>query len=179
MPDGRDLSRESARYLRTVYLPRLRRALETLPAGDLWWRPHAGSIAVGNILMHLEGNVRQWILSGLGGAPDSRRRDLEFSTRDGPALAPLLDRLQACVEEAAELVASLPEEALGRLYTIQGTEVSGLSAVLHVVEHFSWHTGQAVWIAKARAGRDHHLHFYDDALLNAAHNAPGPGAATS
>ena len=61
--------RNSSRYLRDTYLPRLSRALETLPAGDLWWRPHDGALSFGNILLHLEGNVRQWLLSGMGGEP--------------------------------------------------------------------------------------------------------------
>ena len=72
---------EAAQYLDAVYLPRLERALGVLPADDLWWQPHDGAISVGNILLHLEGNVRQWLLSGLGGAVDARDRSSEFAAK--------------------------------------------------------------------------------------------------
>jgi len=160
--------RESVQYLRDTYLPRLERALQVLPAADLWWRPNADVIAFGTVLLHLEGNVRQWILAGLGGAPDDRRRSEEFSeTGEGaPTGEALLAALRTTVEEACEVVGSLDAEALAASYRIQGFDTSGLQAVYHVVEHFSWHTGQAVWIAKARAGAGHDLAFYDDARLD-------------
>lgn len=73
---------------------------------------------------------------------------------------------------AAALIAALSDDVLRAPVTIQGFETTGLGAVLHVVEHFSWHTGQVVWIAKARAGAAHGLALYDDAAINAARN-PG------
>ena len=161
---------ESARYLREVYPPRLERALATLPPGDLWWSPHPECLSVGTILRHLEGNVRQWILSGLAGAPDSRDRAAEFASPEHPDAAPLLGRLRATLETAAAHVASMDAAALARAHTIQGFATTGQDAVYHVVEHVSWHTGQAVWIAKARAGAGHGLSFFDDAKVNAARN---------
>jgi uncharacterized damage-inducible protein DinB len=163
--------RESAGYWVKTYLPRLERALEALPAGDLWWTPHGGVISMGNILLHLEGNVRQWILSGLGGAPDSRERAGEFSATDSELSGQLLlDRLRDTATQAAALVEALDEQALLAARTIQGFETTGLGAVYHVVEHFSWHTGQAVWIAKARAGVEHGVAFYDEDKVNRARN---------
>lgn len=171
---------EMVKYLREAYLPRLRAALETLPDGDLWWRPHDGVISFGTVLLHLKGNVRQWICSGLGGAPDHRERAEEFAAigeaeerRDGAAL---LARLAATVEAACAVIADLDADALTREWRIQGFEVTGTYAVSHVVEHFSWHTGQAVWIAKARAGAGHGIAFYDEAAVNAARNAPEESA---
>jgi len=161
---------ESARYLRDVYLPRLAAALETLPAEDVWWRPHPETVSFGTILSHLEGNVRQWVLSGLGGQPDQRDRASEFSAEVGPDGLTLLARLEATVEQACGVLAGLREQDLERSFTIQGFETTGRSAVYHVVEHFSWHTGQATWIAKARAGAGHGLAFYDEARINAARN---------
>ncbi len=163
-------ARESARFLREVHLPRLSRALETLPRADLWWQPHAGAIAVGTILRHLEGNVRQWILSGIGGADDRRDRAGEFAGSERPEGTALLERLAQTVNEASALIAGLGEAELLASYSIQGAKTTGLQAIYHVVEHFSWHTGQAVWIAKARAGAAHGLAFYDDAAINAARN---------
>ena len=164
--------RESAVYLRDTYLPRLERALEVLPEGDLWWRPHEGVLSFGTVLLHLEGNVRQWILSGLGGAPDHRERAAEFAaTGEGaPPAAELVSRLGATVRAAAEVIEALSDETLDASITIQGFETTGLAAVYHVVEHFSWHTGQAAWIAKARAGASHGLAYYDESAINNARN---------
>jgi len=160
----------ASRYVRDVHLDRLRAAADTLPDGDLWWRPHEGVISLGNILLHLEGNVRQWWISGLGGRSDARDRASEFEAGDGPTAAELLDVLAETVRDGTDIVDRLGEAELVAPITIQGMETTTLDAVLHVVEHFSWHTGQAVWIAKARAGVAHGLAFYDDAAINAARN---------
>ncbi len=162
---------ESARYLRDVYLPRLRSAADILPNADLFWRPHPDCISFGTILLHLEGNLRQWILCGLGDHRDQRDRDSEFAATEGPPGRDgeqLLGALEDTVRDAATLLESLDQNALGRRLSIQGYDVSCEEAVYHVVEHFSWHTGQAVWIAKARAGAGHGLGFYDDATLHEA-----------
>lgn len=174
MSRAHDLVRaECATYLRDTYLPRLARALATLPEDDLWWRPHPDCISVGHVLQHLEGNVRQWLVSGLGGAEDRRARALEFEapTAAAPGAAELYARLAEAVHAAASVIEGLTDEALDAPVTIQGFATTGVAAVLHVVEHFSWHTGQVVWIAKARAGRGHGLAFYDDAVINAARNS--------
>ncbi|MCB9898191.1 MAG: DUF1572 family protein [Planctomycetes bacterium] len=161
---------ESVRYLRDVHLPRLRRAVETLPETDLWWRPHPGALAVGNVLLHLEGNVRQWLLSGVGTLDDARDRAGEFAAREGATGDELLQRLEATVRAAADIVGQLDERDLLASYSIQGNDVTGLSAIYHVVEHFSWHVGQVVYVVKARAGAEHGLAFFDDAKVNAARN---------
>lgn len=167
--DGSTLHEASAGYLRE-YVRRLERAVAVLPETDTWWKPHAGALSVGNILVHLEGNVRQWILSGIGSEADERDRASEFAREEGAGAEELVAELRRTVESAARLIENLDEEARARTYSIQGSEVQGWWAVLHVVEHFSWHTGQAVWIAKARAGSGHGLAFFDDARVNRARN---------
>jgi uncharacterized damage-inducible protein DinB len=174
-PDTTGLfQREMVAYLRATYVPRLTRALEALPDGDLWWRPHDGVISFGTILLHLEGNVRQWICSGLGGAPDRRERASEFAATGGEEGhadgAALLARLSATVDEACDVIERMNAEALASTWSIQSFDVTGLHAVSHVVEHFSWHTGQAVWIAKARAGAEHGIAFFDEVRVNAGRN---------
>jgi len=166
---------EAAEYLCDTYLPRIERALAILPAADLWWRPHADCISVGHILRHLEGNVRQWIVSALGGAPDTRERAREFRPEgDAASSAELFERLRATVQAAGAVLRALPDGALCQPLQIQGFDTHVRSAIVHVVEHFSWHTGQIVWIAKARAGAAHGLAFYDDAALAQARNPPPP-----
>lgn len=157
--------------LRDTYLPRLARAVEELPARDLWWRPHARATSAGNLLLHLRGNLRQWIACGLGGARDTRSRDAEFAAREGADAGELLADLRAAVDECCRVIAALDEPALRGRVTIQGFRVTRLEAVLHVVEHMSWHAGQVAWIAKLRAGPRHRLAYYDDAGLR-ARNAP-------
>jgi uncharacterized damage-inducible protein DinB len=171
MGPGPAFAAECVRYLRDTYLPRIERAARALPAADLWWRPNERCTSVGNLLLHLRGNVRQWIVSGLGGAPDRRERAAEFDAHAGPGLDELLARLRTVVDEACAVIESLPPETWTSRVSIQGFETTVLGAVLHVVEHFSWHTGQVAWIAKLRAGTEQRLAFFDDAALNAAHNA--------
>jgi hypothetical protein len=113
----------------------------------------------------LEGNLRQWVLAGLGGIEDARQRAQEFDGQPAGNSIELLGRLADTQNQAAALIAAIPEQDLQQQRTIQGFEVSTQGAILHVVEHFSWHVGQAVWIAKARAGETHGLAFYDDDQL--------------
>ncbi len=121
---------------------------------DVWWRPNAASNSAGNLLLHLEGNVRQWIISGLGGAPDHRQRDLEFAERGPLPRRRLLTRLRKTVREACAVIGGLSAADLGQHRTIQGLTVTAFEAIHHVVEHFAYHTGQVLYIAKLRSRRD-------------------------
>lgn len=167
------LALQCCTLLRETYLPRLQKALAGLPAADVWWRPHADTTSIGNLLLHLEGNVRQWIVSGLGGAPDHRDRESEFAALQGAEAAALLAALSATVGRACEVIERLPPARWTQRVTIQDFDVTVLAAVLHIVEHFSWHTGQITWIAKLRKGDGHGVSYYEDQSLNAAHNEPG------
>lgn len=159
---GKEFIERAVHHLREEYLPRIERASSAMPREDLWWCPHRSTNSVGNLLLHLEGNVRQWILHGLGGQPDGRDRDAEFRAEDGATRAQLLAELRGTVEDACAVIEALDDRDLLGRRRIQGFETSGLAAVLHVVEHFSWHCGQIVWIAKLRAGVGHEIAFYDD-----------------
>jgi uncharacterized damage-inducible protein DinB len=147
-------------HLRGEFLPRIRTAVERLGERDLWWRPNAECTSAGNLLLHLEGNVRQWILGGIANRQDQRDRASEFDAEGGADLETLLNRLEHTVEEACEVITAMEPQHLLERRDIQVFEgVSGLAAVLHVVEHFSWHTGQVAWIAKQRTAND--LGYYD------------------
>jgi uncharacterized damage-inducible protein DinB len=143
---------QSRTYLRGDYLPRIERTLATLSDEDLWWRPNAASNSAGNLVLHLAGNVRQWIVAGLGNAPDMREREAEFAATGGFTSEECLVRLRAAVNDACAVLEQMDTEALARRYAIQAHDVTGLEAVYHVVEHFGMHTGQILWIAKARTG---------------------------
>lgn len=161
---------DSVQYMRETYLQRIRVALAALPEDDLWWRPHDQVITMGTILLHLEGNVRQWIISGIGKEEDHRDRAEEFAATDGPVGPELFSRLERTVLRACDIIEKMGEQDLLGSYDIQGGDTTGMSAVYHVVEHFSWHVGQAVWIAKARGGKGHGISFFDNAKVNAARN---------
>jgi uncharacterized damage-inducible protein DinB len=152
-----------ARFLLTGdYLPRIERCLATLAPADVWWRAAPNSNSVGHLLQHLAGNARQWIVAGVGCTPDMRRRDDEFAapTEAWPTAAELLAHLRATLAEVDSVLANLAPTALLETRTIQGLkDVTVLTAVFHVVEHFSMHTGQIILLAKLRTGRD--LAFYD------------------
>lgn len=149
---------QSRRFLQAEYLRKIERCVGELSDEDLWWRPNEQSNSAGNLLMHLAGNVRQWIIHGVGGAPDTRQRQREFDAREGQAAEALLARLRETLDEADRVLAALDAEALAAPRQIQGIDVSVLEAVYHVVEHFSTHVGQIIYITKLRTGRD--LLFY-------------------
>ncbi len=137
-----------------VYLPRILSCLEQLTPEQIWWRPNEASNSVGNLVLHLAGNVRQWIVSGLGGATDQRVRDLEFSERGPLPRRALASRLRRAVDEACRVLGKLTPEQLADVHTIQKFRVTGSEATFHVVEHFSHHAGQIILLTKMLAGRD-------------------------
>ncbi len=145
-------------YLRGEYLPKIERCVALLSADDLWWRPNDASNSVGNLLLHLAGNVRQWIVHGVGGAPDVRDRQQEFEAGGPVPAEALLAGLRAALDDVDAVLAGLDAATLMAQRTIQGRDLSVLVAVYHVVEHFAAHTGQILYVTKLRTGRD--LAFY-------------------
>jgi uncharacterized damage-inducible protein DinB len=141
------------------YLPKIERCLEQLSDEAVWRRANPESNSIGNLLLHLAGNVRQWIVSGIGGAPDSRVRQQEFDEQSIIPRAELLARLKQAVTEADGTLAAFDPSRLLEERRIQGGDVGVLDAIFHVVEHFSMHTGQIILLTKMLKGAD--LKFYD------------------
>ena len=139
---------QAIRLLSADFFPKIRSCLTLLDDAEVWWRPNQHSNSIGNLMLHLSGNVRQWIVSGLGGAPDERRRDGEFKARSGMTRSELLGQLDATLQEAVATLQSLAPDSLERTFQVQAYEVTGLQAIFHVVEHFSYHTGQILFITK-------------------------------
>lgn len=136
------------------YLPRIVSCLGELSQQQIWWRPNPASNSAGNLTLHLCGNIRQWIISGLGGAPDVRKRDAEFAERGPVPRRVLVRRLRQTVREALRILRRLPPQALTREYAIQGFCVTGLYAVFNVAEHFSHHAAQIIYITKMKRARN-------------------------
>lgn len=139
--------------------PRLRASVDGLSDDQLWWRPNDASNSIGNLLLHLNGNVRQWILQGLGGMESLRDRDAEFSERRAVPASELLSALDRTMREVDVLLGSLTPQDLLRERNIQVyANVTGMDAIYHVVEHFAMHYGQILYISKLLRGED--LGFY-------------------
>jgi uncharacterized damage-inducible protein DinB len=151
----------SRHYLAYEYPTKIRRCLAILPADALWRRSDESSNSIGNLLLHLSGNIRQWIVSSVGGAPDHRQRSAEFAALGGGDAESLFAALSATLSEADAVLARLTPEDLETRRTIQGRDVTVLDAVYHVVEHFSLHTGQIILLTKQFAPGT--IRFYEDA----------------
>jgi len=137
---------------------RIETCLGMLTGEQVWIRGGGNENAVGNLVLHLCGNVGQWIVSGAGGRPDARDRDSEFAAKGGLEPALLAARLRAMVEEAATVLSAVTRQRLEERIVLQGYDVTVLEAIYHSVEHFSMHTGQILFITKMLTGSD--LGFY-------------------
>jgi hypothetical protein len=164
----------SRRKLLENYWPRLRACVESLTEDQVWWRPNENSNSIGNLMLHLDGNVRQWLVASFNGLEDTRDRPAEFAERSSIAPGVLLERLGATMQDAAAVLSRLTEADLQRTLRIQGYMVTGLEAIYQVVEHFGLHYGQIVYATKLMCGRD--LGFYRELEktgrpLNAVHGS--------
>ena len=161
----------SARKLRQL-TGRIEECLGRLTEDQIWTRGADSENAVGNLLLHLSGNVRQWIVSGVGSRPDIRQRDAEFAARGGQPASELVAHLRGVIDEAAAVLETLPPERLTEHITVQHYHVTVLEAVYHVVEHFSGHTGQIIYATKLLTGED--LGFHRHLRTTAAHAEQTP-----
>lgn len=148
----------SRRYLRE-YLTKIRLAVSVLDDDIVWARPNEASNSIGNLMLHLAGNARQWIVSGVGGAADIRDRQSEFDRRAPLPATSLIDSLEQTVSDVDRVLASLTAADLHTRRTIQASDVSVFEAIYHVVEHFSMHTGQIILLAKST--QPDRIRFYD------------------
>jgi len=149
------------------FWPRLRACVELLTDEQLSWRPNENSNSIANLMLHLSGNVRQWLLVSFNKEEDRRQRSAEFAERSQLSASTLIAQLGATMDETSALLARLTPADLVARYEIQGYHVTGLDAIYHVVEHFGMHYGQIAYIAKALTAKD--LGFYRE--LNATGRA--------
>lgn len=140
------------------------KCLEELNEKQIWLRPNEVSNSIGNILLHLCGNITQYIISALGVQPDIRERDKEFSAKTGYNKDELQNKLTSTVEQAVIIIRNSDEYRLMKIYSVQGFNLSGIAIIVHVTEHFSHHTGQIIFWTKLLSGND--LAFYANTDLN-------------
>jgi uncharacterized damage-inducible protein DinB len=137
---------------------RVETCLGQLNDEQVWARGSENENSIGNLALHLCGNVRQWIVAGVGGKPDVRQRDVEFAASGGMPARELQERLRAVTEEAVTAIGAVTPGRLLERVVIQKYDVAVLEAVYHVVEHFSMHAGQILFATKMLTGSD--LGFY-------------------
>lgn len=154
--------RASRRFLSDEYLPKIDRCLQLLSDESVWWRPNEHTNSIGNLVLHLEGNVRQYVVSGVGKAPDLRRRSEEFASDGDFSADELRERLRETLTEVSAVLDELNPDALPEEREIQGRTMPVFQAIYHAVEHFSMHTGQIIHITKQLTDRDLEFYTFND-----------------
>jgi uncharacterized damage-inducible protein DinB len=144
--------------------PKVEKCLAEFTEDELWHRPNASSNSTGNIILHLCGNITQYVLSSLGNTEDKRERDKEFSSTRVLQKAELIDKLKTTVSAAVKIMRSLNDDEMLQKRSVQGYDLSAIGIIIHVVEHYSYHTGQIIFWTKMI--RDKDFGFYSKVDLN-------------
>lgn len=152
---------KSRYYLAVEYITKIRHCIDALPDDALWKRPNESSNSIGNLMLHLAGNIRQWIVGGIGQKDVTRDRSAEFAAKEGGSKSDLFENLQRAVSEVDAILVQLTPKDLLQARVIQGRNTTVLDALYHVVEHFAMHTGQIVLMTKTFAPGA--VAFYKDA----------------
>ncbi len=143
---------DQARKTLAGSLERIENCIDQLDETDIWWRPATGLNAIGNLILHLCGNVGQWMIAGVGGEAYARNRALEFACRDHIPVSQLMKRLRGIIRAADQILSTLDEHDLLEARHIQGYDTSVLAAILHVMTHFEGHAQEIVMITRLRKG---------------------------
>jgi len=143
---------------------RIATCISLLTDQEVWHRPNESSNSIGNLMLHLCGNITQYIISSLGETKDNRNRDLEFSQKGNITKTLLLEKLENTISKAIEVIKKTTREKLIKIHAVQGFQLSGIGIIIHVVEHYSYHTGQISFYTKLLKDQD--LGYYANIDLN-------------
>lgn len=136
-------------------LNKVRHCLGQLSDEQIWQRPAPTMNSVGNLLLHISGNLRQWAICGVGQLPDARDRDGEFSATGGLSGEELIELVESTVRETAKLIGGLNAETLSEPRSIQEFDVTVLGALCHTVTHFVGHTHQIIQLTRLMLGDEY------------------------
>lgn len=142
------IKQELIRRICEESIPRILKCLTLLTEQQLTWRPNNHTNSVANLILHLNGNVRQWLLASLRNKPYKRQRDQEFLPKTTSTQKELQELLQVLNQDIQKASLQLNQNYLETNFSIQGFQEKGISIVIHVIEHFSYHTGQITYITK-------------------------------
>ena len=133
--------------------------MDQLNDAQTWWRPSDSMNSIANLLLHLSGNVRQWIVSGVGGAPDVRNRQEEFDQRVMSQKGALMTVITNTVTDAKAAIAATSAEDLLQSRSVQGNDVTGIQAIFHATAHFRGHTQEIVHMTRCQLGDTYQFDF--------------------
>lgn len=156
---------EIKRRLFEENVPRLKKCLSELTTEQIWYRPNNSSNSIGNLVLHLQGNVRQWVIAGLGKNPDVRKRQEEFDEKGPVSTEKMLTDLDNLMIEVNTILNKVKATDLLEVRNVQAYKESGLSILVHITEHFSYHVGQMTYIVKMLKDKD--MGYYDGHDLEA------------
>ena len=142
--------------------------LDLLDESQIWLKPNLALNSGGSLVLHLCGNITQYIISTLGGTPDNRNRDAEFAATGGKTKAELKSIFNHVIEQSILCIERTTEEDLSTLKKVQVYELTGVGIIIHVTEHLSYHTGQIAFLTKLLLEKD--LGFYAGLDLNKKHS---------
>ena len=162
MPTAHDQFIAASVHFLRWNLERIATCLATLTEAQVWLRPNEHSNSIGNQLLHLNGNVTQWLLNGIGGQRDVRKRDAEFAATGGTDKATLFSQLANTIKQGVQVLEVSSPDTLLPERPVQAYVHDGHYIILHVVEHLSYHTGQIIFYTKLLVDRDLHLYGTED-----------------
>ncbi|MFK7770775.1 MAG: DinB family protein [Saprospiraceae bacterium] len=163
MKISKEFTQQSIYYF-SLNLPRIEKCLQQLSEDQVWKKPNANTNSIGNLILHLCGNITQYAHSSLGNEKDTRNRDVEFSAEGGFSKKELREKITAVTEKAIQVMENISDDELLRKRNVQGFNYSGISIIIHITEHFSYHVGQIAFFTKLMCDKD--LGFYEDYDLN-------------
>ena len=158
-----DLQKETKRRILEEFIPRIIKCLSLLKDEEIWYRPNLESNSIGNLVLHIEGNARQWLISGLGGAKDQRNRKIEFEEKGPLPKIQLIEKLNLLYRDIEFILNKIDLKNLITLRRVQVFDETGLAILIHAIEHFSYHTGQIAYATKMITNSQ--LGFYADLNL--------------
>jgi hypothetical protein len=141
-----------ARQRLAADIERIKHCVEQLDDAQLWWRPQEPLNSIANLLLHLCGNLRQWIISGVGGETDTRDRPREFAERAAISKGELIGRLETVVAQVDAVLAGLEGARLLEPRRIQGFDETALSAIWNSLNHLGGHAQEIVYITRLQLG---------------------------
>jgi len=150
--------------------PRINKCLALLSDDDIWHRPNAEMVSIGNLMLHMSGSMRQWICAGLGGQEDTRKRSEEFSEPGPLPKQHLLDGLEVTTRDAVAVLDAVDPTSLLETHGVQAYVESGVGIIIHQIEHITYHTGQITYYTKSIKAVD--LGYYAGENLE-SHGGPG------
>ncbi len=151
----------------------IKKSLSEVSEDEVWQKPNPSLNSIANLMLHLCGNISQYVISSLGETEDKRNRDVEFSATSGISKDELIEKLEDVVDTSKRVIFDATPNQLVKIRSVQGFSFSGVGIILHAVEHYSYHTGQIAFWVKQLKNKD--LGFYDGMDLNVKTNSEVQG----